>query len=147
MAGKGSKVVENQCHLTMQCSVERLTAVQTRHFPKHLPEKSLSNCRAKVSFSDLCMHLSHVVFGPQEAFPSSVRYGSESGIFALRLPDSMQTHKKNYNLVQISGKNSGVFVLGSTDQPLSTSVKVLTSLHAAPGNILSYSNFVPQYGN
>lgn len=69
MAGKGSKVVENQCHLTMQCSAERLTAAQTRHFPKHLPEKSLSNCRVKVSFSDLCMHLSHVVFGPQEAFP------------------------------------------------------------------------------
>lgn len=69
MAGKGSKVVENQGHLTMQCSAERLTAARTRHFPKHLPEKSLSNCRAKVSFSDLCMHLSHVVFGPQEAFP------------------------------------------------------------------------------
>lgn len=50
----------------MQCCAEGLSVSWARRFPERLPENSLSNCRAKISLSDLCTHFSHVGFGPQE---------------------------------------------------------------------------------
>lgn len=76
---------------------------------------------------------------------SSVPYGSESRNSLLRLPESAYKKSQPAAALYKSLVETGR-VLFSTDQPLSTSLGVPTSLHAWPGNILSCSSCV-QHGN